>query len=121
MKNLEQLIVKLKEDTDNVTFQEVIDVIAENYSYTPSQFSNGTGDTIVINEAGTNEGSCRIFAFAQLNQLSKEQTLHCFGDYYRQDVLENPDGNDHGNIRQFMRSGWPGICFEQTVLSLKSS
>jgi hypothetical protein len=70
----------------------------------------------VVNESGTNEGSCKIFAFAQLNDLSVEQTLACFGKYYREDVLENPEGNDHGNIRNFMISGWEGVKFSCEAL-----
>ena len=70
-----------------------------------------------MNEAGTNEGSCKIFAFAQLHHLSEQATLACFGQYYREDVLQNPQGNDHGNIRNFIKQGWQGITFESDVLS----
>jgi hypothetical protein len=30
---------------------------------------------------------CKIFAFAELQKLSKEATLSCFGAYYREEVL----------------------------------
>lgn len=101
-----------------VEFQETIAVIAEYYDYQPTEFSNGLQQT-VVNEAGRNEGSCKIFAFAKLHQLTVEQTLALFGDYYRQDVLGNPAGNDHQNIRNFMRDGWDGIVFEGEVLQAK--
>jgi hypothetical protein len=55
-----------------------------------------------------------------LNNLNQEQTLACFGDYYREDVLKNPEGNDHGNIRNFMNTGWNGIKFEDQALQVKS-
>ncbi len=105
---------KLKEKLVNaepVEFDEVMNVIAENYQYSPSRFVNGVDDDCVINEAGTNEGSHKIFTFAKLNDLTEEQTLACFGKYYREDVLLNPDGKDHANIRTFMRYGWKGVKF----------
>jgi hypothetical protein len=51
--------------------------------------------------------------------LTDEQTLHCFGTYYRDDVLNHPDNNDHRNIRLFMRYGWQGIMFEGDALKVK--
>jgi len=92
-------------------FEDTIQVIADNYSYTPTAFDNGD----VHNEAGQNEGSCKIFAFAKLNGLSEEQTLKCFGRFY-QDVLNTPEGSDHGNIRNFMQKGWAGISFSAEAL-----
>lgn len=56
------------------------------------------------------------FSFAKLNQLSKDETLALFGDFYRTDVLQNPEGTDHQNIRNFMVSGWDGISFEGEAL-----
>ncbi len=100
---------------DAVDFQETMAVIAECYRYNPTQFSNGLTDSL-LNETGRNEGSCKIFAFAKLHQLSVEQTLALFGDYYRQDVLANPQGDDHQNIRHFMRDGWEGIVFAGEAL-----
>jgi hypothetical protein len=117
--NTENLITKIKTNPDAVSFNEVIETITADYDYTPSRFTNGKDDSRVINEAGTNEGSCKIFSFAKLNELSKDQTLHCFGDYYRKDVLEHPDATDHANIRQFMQHGWAGIQFEQQALVRK--
>ncbi|OQW70042.1 MAG: type III effector [Proteobacteria bacterium ST_bin11] len=99
-------------------FQETMAVIAENYHYQPTEFSNGLRNALV-NEAGRNEGSCKIFAFANLHQLTVEQTLALFGAYYSQDVLGNPSGNDHQNIRIFMRDGWEGITFKGEVLQAK--
>ncbi|MDT4288372.1 HopJ type III effector protein [Methylomonas sp. MO1] len=101
-----------------VQFQETIAVIAEHYQYQPTEFSNGLQQPLV-NDPGCNEGSCKIFAFAKLQQLTVEQTLALFGDYYRQDVLGNPAGNDHQNIRHFMRDGWGGIVFKGEALQAK--
>ncbi|MFT5117984.1 MAG: hypothetical protein ACI9NY_001517 [Kiritimatiellia bacterium] len=111
-----QLLSKLSQNPSSVEFAEVIDVINATYHYTPSSFSNGLGENKVLNESSINEGSCRIFAFAQLNKLTEEQTLQCFGDYYRKAVLANPEAHDHANIRTFMCYGWAGIVFDQVVL-----
>lgn len=101
-----------------VDFQETMSIIAGHYGYQPTEFSNGLVEPL-INEAGRNEGSCKIFAFAKLHQLTQEQTLSLFGDYYRKDVLGNPDGSDHQNIRHFMRDGWEGIVFAGEALQAR--
>ena len=102
-----------------IDFEDTMAIIESNYKYTPTRFMNGLGDNPVVNEAGTNEGSCKIFAFAQLNELNEQQTLNCFGRFYHQDVLQNPEATDHGNIRTFMEYGWCGIRFDETALSSK--
>lgn len=96
-----------------VSFTDTIAVINDNYHYQPTEFSNGD----LVNAAGTNEGSCRIFAFAQLHQLDQQQTLNLFGDYYRQEVLDDPQGTSHQNIRNFMKFGWEGIHFNGQALT----
>ncbi|MDD5228102.1 MAG: HopJ type III effector protein [Methylococcales bacterium] len=95
-----------------ISFAETMTVISENYVYQPTAFRNGS----VENAAGQNEGSCKIFAFAKLHQLTEAQTLSLFGDYYRVDVLLNPNATDHQNIRQFIQHGWAGIVFESDAL-----
>lgn len=102
-------------DTD---FEDTISLINALYDYTPTRFTNGLAGTLV-NEAGQNEGSCRIFAFARLNGLSAEDTLRCFGRHYR-DVLADPAGTAHGNIRNFLRDGWAGIAFDGEALRPRS-
>ena len=113
---LEQLKEKLESDPAKVQFNDVMAVIDSIYQYTPTEFSNGLNQDKVVNPAGTNEGSCRLFAFAKEQNLSESQTLHCFGDFYRKDVLENPNGSDHANIRHFMKYGWEGIHFMGSAL-----
>ncbi|MCP4984743.1 MAG: HopJ type III effector protein [Colwellia sp.] len=107
-----QLLMQLNTNADDVVFEQVMQVINDNYSYTPASFKNGE----MLNEAGTNEGSCKIFYFAKLNGLTKQQTLACFGCYYRDDVLQNPNGSDHGNIRNFIKTAWQGIEFQSVAL-----
>jgi hypothetical protein len=106
------LILLLRNNPQNIQFNQVIEVITEHYDYQPTRFRNGD----LANDAGTNAGSCKIFYFAQIHQLSAKETLHLFGDYYRKDVLAHPKSSDHGNIRTFMKSGWPGISFEGVAL-----
>ena len=102
-----------------ISFEATMNVIAENYQYQPVQFINGLATDTLINAAGSNEGSCKIFAFAQLNQFTETQTLYLFGDYYRVDVLNDPDGTGHPNIRNFIKYGWPGITFSNPALTEK--
>lgn len=108
---------KLHDHPESISFAETMALVAELYDYTPVSFRNGE----VANEAGQNEGSCKLFAMAQLNDLSEQATLHCFGEYYREDVLLHPDAQDHQNIRHFMRWGWAGLVFDKLPLTAKVS
>lgn len=116
---VDQLLHAIKTSPDTLDFNEVIATINQHYSYTPTLFTNGIGEHKIVNEAGKNEGSCRLFAFAKLHHLSKEQTLACFGKIYRDEVLKNPLGSDHQNIRKFMEYGWMGIAFDGVALKEK--
>lgn len=116
---IDELIKRLNNDPDNIDFSEVISTIEQSYCYSPTRFYNGSGSAAVTNEAGTNEGSCKIFAFGKLNHLSERLTLACFGKYYREDVLGHPDNDDHTNIRNFILHGWEGIRFEGEALQAK--
>jgi hypothetical protein len=117
---LEQLLTDLKQSTATLNFADVISTIEANYHYTPQSFDNGIGEDCVHNPAGINEGSCKVFAFGQLQNLSAEQTLACFAEHYRK-VLATPEGTDHANIRTFMRHGWAGVKFlgSEPALRLK--
>lgn len=117
--NTQDLIHLINTEPAAVDFNQVIAVIDHEYIYTPTQFYNGLGKEEVVNAAGTNEGSCKIFAFADLNDLNESQTLACFGQYYRKDVLTNLGGTDHTNIRTFMRFGWEGVHFDGPPLIVK--
>lgn len=118
--SLTTFIQKAK-NKESLQFDETIAIITENYTYQPSEFSNGSDKEKVINAAGTNEGSCKIFSFAKLNQLDQQQTLNLFGDFYHKEVLSDPTGTSHQNIRNFMHFGWEGIDFSQQALTLKKS
>lgn len=106
---------KLKQTPNTITFPETIAVIEENYNFTPTGFKNGDQ----YNGAGENSGSCKLFAFAQLQNLSQAETLTCFGAYYFEETLGDPEGTNHQNIRNFIKTGWERIQFEGEALSFK--
>ena len=109
------IVKQVKDNPETIDFKDVISYIDEHYDFSPTKFTNGK----TVNEANENNGSCKVFSFAKLNDLSKEETLALFGDFYRNDVLKNPGGNDHQNIRNFMEFGWEGILFEGEALREK--
>lgn len=109
------ILNQLKTSPETIDFKEVISYIEEHYDFTPTKFTNGN----TVNEADQNNGSCKIFSFAKLNDLLKEETLALFGAFYREEVLKNSARNDHLNIRNFMEFGWEGISFEGEALKQK--
>ena len=117
MSQLSDFLQKLNQNPNSIHFQEVITFIDENYNFTPTAFQNGN----TFNEVNQNNGSCKVFSFALLNQLTTAQTLALFGDYYFKDVLENTNGTDHQNIRNFMNYGWEGMEFKGEALVGKHS
>ncbi len=112
---LNTFLQRLESDPDSISFNDTIAVIESLYEFTPTSFKNGA----LLNEAGQNNGSCKIFSFAQRHGLSQQQTLLCFGAYYRDDVLKHPDAKDHQNIRNFIEGGWAGVVFSGNALSPK--
>lgn len=107
----------LEMDGGDITFEEVIEMIDEHYENGLIEFKNGD----VTNGAGENVGSAKILSYAALSNLDKETTLKLWGQYYS-DVLANPEGNDHSNIRNFMKTGWEGVPFENGIaLTRKNS
>ncbi|WP_019615014.1 HopJ type III effector protein [Psychromonas ossibalaenae] len=113
--SLNLFLEKLTTAPESIEFSETMAVIEDNYEFSETPFSNG----LQKNSAGQNSGSCKIFAFAQLHNLSEAQALACFGIYYRNDVLQHPQGDDHQNIRQFIINGWQGIEFSSAPLTVK--
>lgn len=95
---------------DDVTFEEVIDIIDKYYEYGLIEFKNGD----IVNAQGENEGSAKILSYAALSEMDKETTLKLWGQYYRE-VRDDPDGDSHPNIRNFMKYGWEGVPFENGI------
>ena len=87
-------------------FSKVIAAIEDNYEVSEVAFTVGE----LSSDPGQNMGSAKIFSLGKLLALDERDTLRCFGQYY-DDVLATPDGDDHGNIRNFMKCGWKGVEF----------
>ncbi|VAW82627.1 Type III effector HopPmaJ [hydrothermal vent metagenome] len=112
---LEEFINNLQHNPQQISFEHTMKLIDELYIFKPVSFRNGN----IENAIGENSGSCKLLAFAKLNKLSKLQTLQCFGDYYRIDVLGSPEGDNHQNIRNFMQTAWEGIAFTEEPLTAR--
>ncbi len=112
---IEQLISTLQSKPDSLRFSQVMETIDEHYHYTASAFNNGE----LSNAQGENQGSCKLFAFAHLHQLTQAETLQLFAEHYLS-VLAEPAGQAHQNIRQFSLHGWAAVEFEQFPLRLKA-
>lgn len=102
-------------DAGHSHFSDTLELIAQGFDYQPTGFHNGP----LFNPAGENEGSCQVFSLAQYCNLNEADTLRLFAEHYQQ-VLDNPAGASHGNIRQFMTTGWSGIRFEDQPLRKRS-
>ena len=113
--NLQNFKSKLQNTPSEIEFSETMSVIEDNYNFTPTTFTNGD----LKNELGQNSGSCKLFAFAIDQKLTKEETLACFGQYYFDEVLKDPNGSGHQNIRNFMKTGFEGLVFEGVALLKK--
>ena len=108
----QSLLAQLKDGS--AKFADVLAFIEARYQHTPTAFQNGTQ----LNAATENQGSAKVFSFAQLKGLDQAQTLSLFAEHYAS-VRANPTSSDHQNIRQFMQHGWDGIQFEGQALSAK--
>lgn len=113
--DLELFLQRLSSSPELIEFPDTVALVNALYEFTPTGFRNDN----IFNPAGQNSGSCKIFAFARLHDLDEQQTLACFGAFYRADVLKNPDAENHQNIRQFMQTGWKGIEFDEMPLRAK--
>lgn len=110
--SLNELLQQLQ--AKQIVFNDVLAFIEKHYTYSPSAFKNGNQN----NAETENQGSARVLFFAQINNLSPNDTLILFAEYYTA-VLATPEASDHQNIRQFMLHGWDGVQFEHTVLTRK--
>ncbi|WP_299046579.1 HopJ type III effector protein [uncultured Polaribacter sp.] len=111
---IQEFKTKLKENPTEITFAETMQVIEDNYNFTPTAFANGE----IQNKAGENSGSCKLFAFAKDQNLTKQEALLCFGEHYIA-VLEDKKGTSHQNIRNFMKTGFDGLLVDDKALVLK--
>ena len=114
MNDIQTFLQILRSDPSQISFEQTIALIDQNYDFIPSKFTNGN----ITNLQNENNNSCKIFAFSQLHNLSKLETLQLFGEYY-QEILRNNSLN-HPNIRAFVQTGENGIKFENQVLFAKN-
>ena len=115
MNDITTFLERLRRTPDTIQFAEVIALIDSHYNHAPTAFINGAA----TNQASENQGSAKVFSFARLHDLNEIETLHCFAEHFRT-VRDNPTGDDHQNIRQFMANGWQGIQLPNTCLTYKS-
>ena len=106
------LLDKIKQNPEEISFDEVIAYIDEHYDFVPTAFQNGE----VLNEENQNNGSCKIFSFAKKLGLNEKNTLFLFGELYRKDVLGDFQWTNHQNIRIFLKTGLEGINFHRESL-----
>ncbi|WP_420845149.1 HopJ type III effector protein [Maribacter litopenaei] len=97
---IKEFKVKLKESPKEITFLESMGIIESNYKFVPTAFKNGD----LKNEKGQNSGSCKVFAFALREGLSREETLACFGNYYFDEVLNYPRGRLTSKYQKFYKN-----------------
>lgn len=112
---LEEFRNKLKMTPEVIQFSETINVIDIHYDFTPTAFKNGA----LFNDDNQNLGSCKVLAFAKDQNFTKAETLACFGQFYFNDVLNDPKGDSHQNIRNFMNTGFEDVIFEGVPLKRK--
>jgi len=90
-------------DADTLKFEELMEVIDTHFEVGLIEFKNGD----IVNKPGENEGSAKLLSYAALSDFDKDTTLTLWGQYYRE-VVADPDGDSHPNIRNFMKTGWDG-------------
>ena len=115
MNDITRFFEKLRTAPESILFSEVIALIDAHYDHTPTEFVNGA----IMNQASKNQGSAKVFSFAQLHDLNEAETLNCFAEHFRA-VKADPAGTAHQNIRQFMANGWAGIQLSGVCLTARS-
>jgi hypothetical protein len=100
----------------HANFDDTLALVEQHFHYQPTGFHNGPE----FNASDENLGACKVFGIAQYCSLNEVDTLTLFAQHYKQ-VLDNPAGESHGNIRQFISTGWSGIRFENTPLRLRKT
>lgn len=98
-----------------VAFNEFIALIEKEYNFVNTEFINGD----MNNRENENQGSAKVFCFALMHKLSKEQTLKCFGEHYDSVLNSKNEQKTHLNIRNFIKFGFDGLQINSKALSLK--
>jgi len=107
-------------------FIALIDSIFETH---PVEFHNGiinhgetattsASYTTLINEAGSNLWSLKVFAFAIMMGYTASQALSLFGEHYN-DVIEDPNSGRHLNIEQVYKHWLWGVQIQGMPFRIK--
>eukprot|EP01038_Epipyxis_sp_PR26KG_P004930 gene4930-6898_t len=102
-----EFVQKIRSDEQfakELTYKKTIEFLDKHYNYFEVPFSCGEN----INPAKVNTGAAKIFSFGLMTKLTESETLKLFGEYYRELA---PNGDDHKNIRNFIKFGWRGVSF----------
>jgi hypothetical protein len=96
--------------------QSMVAAIRTLYSFSQTAFRMGDH----YNDRGKNEASLLIFSFAKKHRLSKDQVLALFAEA-AEEVAASPEGEDHPNIRFFLKCGLDGFWVQHNPqLTLRS-
>lgn len=93
-------------------FTDTLAFIAEHYSYTPSAFDNGS----VSNGRSRTKVPARPWASPSSRASASRKPCWPSAKHYRA-VRDNPEGDDHANIRALQQTGLAGVHFERQPLS----
>jgi hypothetical protein len=103
---IENLLRKVRTDASSLMFAETLEAIELGFEFFGVKFSCGD----VVSSSSENTGSSKVLSMAILVGLTDAETLACFGEHYR-DVLADPSGASHANIRALMATGLAGVKF----------
>lgn len=111
--------LRAPEELNSMMFQDVMNILRRHYECVPAAFATGVGTPKETrNPAGSNAASCLLLAAARRLGFSMPETLALYREHYR-DVLADPDGVTHANIRALIANGWAGVEFSADPLRLK--
>jgi len=106
----------LLDPNNKIDFDTIQNKITSILNTVPTRFVNNG----VENAERENEGSLRILSIALLFQLTDDNALRLFWEHW-ESVQENPEGNDHQNIRQLNEYWLWGVKIHWLPFSEKES
>ena len=137
---LDSFLTTLKKEPTTIDFEQTMAAIEEGYDYSAVKFTCGELDSSAEQNQGSakifsfaklqklkKEATLELFGRFYRDDVRAQYVLE-FGsarlsDWYvvghlpvcmicaSAQVLKSPDGTDHGNIRNFMKTGWDGVSF----------
>lgn len=107
---------ELAREWKNTDFGNTIQAIDSILETEPVDFVNGE----VPNTSGENLWSLKVLAFGKMMWFHTQEVLSMFWEYYRE-VIDNPDGNSHQNIRALQKTGIECVDISENPFSLTYS